>query len=230
MTFLWVTGTDTGVGKTALSCALLRCLAERGLWVAPVKLVETGCEDLRCPADALSLAEASWTEDLALVAPWRFSLAAAPSTAARAEGQSLSPERLLAHLQKVREGGFPVLWEGAGGALVPLTDTCLQADLAALACPMVLLVAHHRLGTLNHTLLTVEALERRGLSLLAVVFNQVTPPDPVSIEHAREFQRLRPDLAVFGPAPRCPPDNLALLSVWVEQSGLVQRVARALQP
>jgi dethiobiotin synthetase len=166
---LFVTGTDTGVGKTLVGCAIAAALRARGVDVGVMKPVETGVGEAG-PLDALALAEASGSEDpIELVCPQRFALAAAPNVAAEREGRSVDLRAIRSAWNVLREGHAFALVEGAGGLLVPLRDDYAMADLArAMALPL-LVVARGALGTINHTLLTLEVAERRGLAVAGVV-------------------------------------------------------------
>ncbi len=166
---LFVTGTDTGVGKTVVACALARALRAAGIGVGAMKPVETGVGP-EGPLDALALRAAAGSDDpLDVVCPERFALAAAPSAAAAAEGRSVDLEGIRRAAKTLR-GRHPfLLVEGAGGLLVPLARGFSMADLAAELGLPVLLVARASLGTINHTLLSLEAAERRGLALAGVV-------------------------------------------------------------
>jgi dethiobiotin synthetase len=164
-----VTGTDTGVGKTRVSRALVRELRGRGVRVGVMKPIETGV-DARGPLDAQALRDAAGAPDpLELVCPERFALPAAPSVAARAAGREVSLDAVLAAFEELRARHDLMIVEGAGGLLVPVHDELTMADLASkLALPL-LVVARAALGTINHTRLTLEAAQARGLPLLGVV-------------------------------------------------------------
>jgi len=166
---LFVTGTDTGVGKTLVGCAIAAALRARGVDVGVMKPVETGVGE-RGPLDALALAEASGSGDpIELVCPQRFALAAAPSVAAAGEGRVVDLRAIRSAWARLRERHAFALVEGAGGLLVPLRDDYAMADLArAIGLPL-LVVARGALGTINHTLLTLEVAERRGLAVAGVV-------------------------------------------------------------
>jgi dethiobiotin synthetase len=161
---LFVTGTDTGVGKTVVTAAIALALKARGLDVGVVKPVETGDGD----GDTLRrLAELEETPEQ--IAPFSFSAPLAPLVAARLEGLELD---LDAVASAVRRGDHELtLVEGVGGLLCPMGPDWTIADLAAsLALPL-LVVARAGLGTVNHTLLTVEEARRRGLEVAGVVMN-----------------------------------------------------------
>ncbi|PPD31368.1 MAG: dethiobiotin synthase [Methylomonas sp.] len=190
---LFVTGTDTGVGKTRISAILAYLLKQRGLVVRPRKPVESGCltgEGGLVPADATTLHAAAGSDELlAQICPYRFASALSPERAAALAGQSLTLDELtVVCRQGVAESDF-LLVEGAGGFYSPLAAGALNADLAvALALP-VLLVTSDRLGAINQTLLAVEAIRSRGLTLAAVVLNQVAADIDPHMHNATELSR-----------------------------------------
>jgi dethiobiotin synthetase len=164
-----ITGTDTGVGKTVVGYGLARRLAEGGSRVLAVKPVESGCAGPPADTeDGVLLARASGQEEprAALV---RLSRPVAPPVAADAEGVSLDHEDWCREIRRREAGHDVVIVEGAGGLLSPLTWRATALDLARRLEAAALVVAPDRLGTLNHTLLTVSALEREGVPLLGVV-------------------------------------------------------------
>jgi dethiobiotin synthetase len=164
----FVTGTDTGVGKTVVSAALTRALVARGLRVAVMKPVASGSDPrpqgLR-NGDALTLmAAANLTAPYEVVNPYCFLPAIAPHIAAREAGVAIDLTLLRSRFDSLAAASDCVIVEGAGGWLAPISDTATMADLAvALALP-VLLVAGLRLGCLNHALLTRESLATRGVA------------------------------------------------------------------
>lgn len=190
---LFVTGTDTGVGKTRISAILAHLLKQRGLVVRPRKPVESGClrgEGGLIPADAATLQAAAGSDELlAQICPYRFESALSPERAAALADKHLTLNDVTAVCrQGVAESDF-LLVEGAGGFYSPLASGVLNADLAvALALP-VLLVASDRLGAINQTLLTVEAIKRRGLSLAGVILNQVAADIDPHMDNVAELSR-----------------------------------------
>ncbi|MGC3998801.1 MAG: dethiobiotin synthase [Anaeromyxobacter sp.] len=188
---LFVVGTDTGVGKTEVSCALLAAWRAQGRDVVAMKPAQSGVTPGE-PTDAERLhAAMGGALPLDEVCPYTFAAPLAPGVAARLEGKELSLSRILDHASRLAAAHEAVLVEGAGGLVVPLTARETYADLAvALGLP-VLVVARAGLGTVNHTALTLEALERRGLRVAGLVLNRTGPVDDPSVPHnAYEIARL----------------------------------------
>jgi len=174
---LFVAGTDTGVGKTEVACALLAALGARGLDAVGMKPVASGC--VRTPsglrnADVERLRAASGVRAARrLVNPYAFAPPVAPHIAAAEAGVEIEYARILASYRALAARADAVVVEGVGGFAVPLGRRADMATLAArLALPVVLVVGM-RLGCLNHALLTVEAIGRRRLALAGWVANRV---------------------------------------------------------
>ena len=173
---LFITGTDTDAGKTVVSCAIARGLLSAGVDVGVMKPAETGVP-AEGPYDARALIEAAGvTDSIELVCPQQFDLPAAPLASARAEGRKVDLAAIDAAYQELDRRHECVLVEGAGGLLVPITETLDMAGLAGRLELPVLLVARASLGTINHTLLSVQACQQRGLELLGVVFSHTNGP------------------------------------------------------
>lgn len=188
---LFVTATDTGVGKTEVSCALLASARAAGLDAVGLKPAQSGVGPGE-PSDAERLWEAAGrVEPLDAVCPYSFAPPLAPAVAARVEGREISFARVVDAARALAARHAAILVEGAGGLLVPLTERETYADLArALGLP-VLVVARAGLGTVNHTSLTVEALRARGLAIAAIVLNRTAPEDDPSVPYnAAEIARL----------------------------------------
>jgi dethiobiotin synthetase len=185
----FVTGTDTGVGKTVVSCTLIRVLRERGLDVGAMKPIETGVGE-EGPLDAIALREAAGgVDDLEAVCPQRFALPAAPSVAAEAEGRRVDLELVReTHARLARRRDLLVV-EGAGGLLVPIDERTTMADLAISLRHPALVVARAALGTINHTLLTLASADARRLPVAGVVISheagRLTPADAANLEALR---------------------------------------------
>jgi dethiobiotin synthetase len=190
MTALFVTGTDTDVGKTYVACALAHALRRSGRRVAVAKPVETGVVDT--PEDARRLKEAAGDDaPLDDVCPLRFRAPLAPTAAARLERRSIDIDRLAAWLDARRRAADVLLVEGAGGLLVPLSGTVTYADLAARLGLAVLIVAANRLGTVNHTALTARVAVAARLDVRGFVLSRPTAAiDQSQISNAYEIQAL----------------------------------------
>ena len=212
---LFVTGTDTGVGKTRVAAALCRGLAARGIRVAAMKPVASGCaltpEGLR-NEDALTLLAAmNVRARYSDVNPYAFAPAIAPHIAAREAGVDIDFNVLDRAYERLRMQSRVLIVEGAGGWLAPLDSSRAFADLAVHWQMDVVLVVGMRLGCLNHALLTAESIERRGLRLRGWVANSIDPkferlPENMS---SLEGRMAAPCLGIFSFEPHADPKTLA---------------------
>ena len=181
---LFFTGTDTEVGKSVVSASICAALAARGERVAAFKPAVTGLDD--DPGHwghdhELLAASASAGQSPERVSPHRFGPAASPHLAAELSGTALEPARLLAWARHAAAGADALVVEGVGGLLVPLSTGYLVRDLAGELGLAVVVVARPGLGTINHTLLTVEAARIAGLVVAGVVMTP-WPQRPTEIE------------------------------------------------
>jgi dethiobiotin synthetase len=181
---LFVVGTDTGVGKTVLALLLMQFLFIKGYSPFYLKPVQTGCKDAN---DADSDAGFIYRH----VGPLRgkepaesviycFRNPKAPLYAARDEGKSIDLSKIERAVAQKAEAHSPVILEGAGGVLVPVIGKILMVDIISLVNGTPIIAARAGLGTINHTLLTIEAIEKRGLRPLGIIFidagEKETPP------------------------------------------------------
>lgn len=197
MTAFFITGTDTGVGKTRVSAALLHALQTRHARVVGMKPVAAGAELIDgewANEDVVALRAASTIRVPALYDnPYLLRLATSPHIAARAEDVAIDIEHIAACFHALRQHADAVVVEGAGGFMVPMLETPGQssttsADLAVLLRLPVILVVGVRLGCLNHALLTQEAILSRGLTLAGWVANRI---DPSMVEQEAYVETLR---------------------------------------
>ena len=179
MRSVFVTGTDTGVGKTLVACALLRRLAAAGVPAIGMKPVAAGCAQTasgRVNEDVEALlASSSARADRALVNPYALREAIAPHIAAAHESVRIDLERVLECFGRLRRLAGAVVVEGVGGFRVPLNESQDAGDLARMLGLPVVLVVGMRLGCLNHAMLTQETVLSRGLRLAGWVANRIDP-------------------------------------------------------
>ncbi len=195
---LLITGTDTGVGKTFVAASLARHFSAAGLDVGVMKPVESGCvTDPEAPArllplDAMALMAAAGVSDpLDTVNPYRFAEPVSPNIAARLNGVTVELDVITEKYNGLQVAHETVIVEGAGGFLTPLSDTATLADLAVRLDLPVLIVAASRLGCINSTLLTVEAVLARGLKVAGILLNNPTPPDTGDQSHAHNLDEIK---------------------------------------
>ena len=183
----FVTGTDTGVGKTYVACKLIEQYAAQGYKVIGMKPVAAGCELVDgswVNEDMLKLEAASNVQaPRELTNPYSFKEAIAPHLAAEKEGVEIEIEVIRQAFNKLRDIADVVIVEGAGGFLVPLNATQSTADLAVILNIPMMLVVSMKLGCINHSLLTVEAIKARNLALHGWVANQLDPTMPALAEN-----------------------------------------------
>lgn len=168
---LFIAGTDTGVGKTIVTASLGLTLKAQRYRVVAMKPIETGVDGDPMPDSLYLNTLLGLKESTETLCPYRFSRPLAPAIAARMEGRQLEPVTIQRAYDALRSSYDIVLVEGVGGLLVPLAQGFFVIDLIALLNLNVLLVARRGLGTINHTLLSLEALKARGLFCLGVVLN-----------------------------------------------------------
>jgi dethiobiotin synthetase len=176
---LFITGTDTEVGKTVVARLIVRCLVASGIRVAVMKPVAAGSimtPDGPRNADALSLiADSNVHLPYAAINPYCLAAPVSPHLAARDSGVTIELPRIRENFRALQAAADCVIVEGAGGWFAPLNDSEFIADLAATLALPVLLVVGLRLGCLNHALLTVAAIRQRRLRLAGWVANQIDP-------------------------------------------------------
>jgi dethiobiotin synthetase len=230
---LFITGTDTGVGKTVVAAAILVWLRHQGLRAGVMKPLETGVDRECCSAansDALFLMECGdIQDDLSEVCPVRLKPAASPYQAALIENRTIEPEVIVAAYRKLSHKYDWMLVEGIGGVHVPITRDYRVVDLMRdLGLPAVV-VTRHQLGTLNHTRLTLDALQQNKIPVKGIVFNRGDPGELGEVE--QDQPRLIEELSgakILGEFPYIDnldtnsftPERLKQLEVHIDFSGL----------
>jgi dethiobiotin synthetase len=178
MTAWFVAGTDTSVGKSRVSVALLHELRRRGLRTVGMKRVAAGTDEHGCNEDVVALREAGNVPARDFDNPCQLRDPVSPHIAARNQGVAIEIPPLVQAFAELKARADAVVVEGAGGFLVPLDDRLTGADLAVALNLPVILVVGLRLGCLNHALLTQEAIAARGLPLAGWVANELDPAMP----------------------------------------------------
>jgi len=200
---LFFTGTDTDVGKTFVMAWIARLLKKQGRQARPCKPVATGVNEQGWNDDtvelgrAASLSESQYRE----ITPWTFPDPAAPPVAARRQGKKLKLSDIVMSVRDRAAAGTALLVEGVGGLLCPLTETETVADLAAALGLPVVIIARRSLGTLNHTLLTIEAARNRQLPMAGLIINETAAPHSLAEETNVEELRRRTAIPVLAVVP-----------------------------
>jgi dethiobiotin synthase len=193
----FITGTDTDIGKTVVTAAILRAVRSRGVNAATMKPVQTGADrhdgtwvapDLACHHAAANLHPPA--DELARMAPYCYEPACSPHLAARLAGVYPDIDRILTLARGLEKRYELLLVEGAGGVFVPLTESDTMLDLMQRLAYPVILVARRGLGTINHTLLSIEALRTRQLHVAGVIFNETedVPSDYIRDDNPRAVE------------------------------------------
>ena len=199
MKTLFITGTDTGVGKTYIGRILVKALNKSGHACEPRKPIETGCKldgDVLIPDDASLYVQATQGKfSLDEVCPYRYEPPISPERAIRLTNTIVSLKDLVEVCKPVYKPKL-LLVEGAGGFYSPLCSDGLNADLAQKLKGDVILIAKDRLGCINQTLLTIEAIKNRKLNIIAIVLNQTREHEESSMNNLEDL-KLRLDIPVI---------------------------------
>lgn len=183
----FITGTDTGVGKTVIAAAIIKVIHAQGISVCGMKPVETGCSrigDTLYPSDGMFLKKAAGMEEtINHITPYCFETPVAPSLASEMEGRPVSIDGILEKFHGLLQRYRAAVVEGVGGILVPIKKDYFVIDLAReLKLPLIVVI-RPSLGTLNHTLLTVNYALREGLAVSGIVINFTRPSDATVAEN-----------------------------------------------
>ncbi len=210
---LFITSTDTGVGKTIIASAIARSLYLKGMRVAVLKPVASGCtherEGLVSEDAELLAANSETSHPLDLICPNRYAEPLAPSIAAKRAGIPMDWSAVARSIDIMSTNSDFMILEGVGGALVPLDQNYSVRDLMVQLSAPAVIVARPSLGTINHTLLTIESLRSAGVKIAGIVINRY-PTDLVGLAEEtspREIERISkvPMLAIAPDEPITPP-------------------------
>lgn len=238
---LFITGTDTGVGKTLVTAALALHLKKQGLTVGVMKPIETGTSPSReTRSDAARLRSIIESDEpLGAICPYAFELPIAPLAAAQKEGQAINLETIKKVYRLLSTRYDSMIVEGVGGVRVPITPKSTVADLIKSLCLPAVVVGRSGLGGINHALLTIEALRQSRIPILALVLNQTESARSAVVRLQQrttlEILRKQAGVPVLGPLPYEPGmpgrfrpavQHLARSAVLKKLAQLMRRSAR----
>ncbi|HSB44046.1 MAG TPA: dethiobiotin synthase [Nitrospira sp.] len=204
---VFITGTDTGVGKTLVTAVLAMALKKGGLDVGIMKPIETGVSHTRlAQSDAARLQAIVESDDtLGAICPYQFGLPVAPLAAAQAERRAINPDIIRQVYQLLSRRYACMVVEGIGGVHVPVTPKANVMDVIARLKLPVVIVGRAGLGGINHALLTIEALRRKKIPIVALVLNRTQPTRSVLARTQErttvEILRKQSGVRVLGPLP-----------------------------
>lgn len=196
-----VSGIDTGIGKTVVTGLLARWFKDNGIEAITMKMAQTGCETISEDiVEHRKLAGQEMVEEdaMGITCPYVFSVPCSPHLAARLDGRTIDTEVISKAAEELAKDYSHVLMEGVGGLYVPLNETTMVIDLCAEKNWPVIMVSGPRLGSINHTLAALEALDRRNISLVGLIYNLdgSKTTDPRIVDDSRRLFAER--LADFG--------------------------------
>ena len=231
---IFITGTDTGVGKTLVTAALALHLKKRGLTVGVMKPIETGVSTGReARSDAARLRSIIESEETTgAICPYSFELPVAPLTAAQMSGHSINP-RTIGKIYRLLSGRYEcMVVEGVGGVQVPITHSDNVISLIKHLRLPVVVVGRSGLGGINHALLTVEALRRQKIRMIALVLNRTHPVRSalarVQERSTLEILRKQSGIPVIGPLPYEPglPSRFRPAVLHLARSAVLKKLAK----
>lgn len=216
MTTLCICGIDTGIGKSVVTGLLARFLDEQGHSVITQKPIQTGCDG---PSEDIlthrRLMETGWLEEdeQRLTCPYTFSLPGSPHLAARHDGMTVDLETITTTTRMLEKKYEWVLIEGAGGLMVPMTEDTLFIDYLEQQSYPLLLVTSPRLGSINHTLMSLEMIRSRGLKLAGLVYNLFDTARREVVKDSQQIFTRELEKRGYG-------DTLVVLPKWPDHLGV----------
>lgn len=227
---IFVAGTDTGVGKTVVTGCLAKYLSEKGYSVITQKWIQTGAgsilsSDIKTHLKFMGRSLNSIKEYIPYVAPYIFKAACSPHLASRIEKERINEGTIIKSFNSLSRDFDFVIAEGIGGALVPFDNKRLVIDILKKLGPAVLVVAENRLGAINHTLLTIEALVSRKIDILGVIFNNIKEENKLVLKDNPRIINALIRQKVFGVLPR----GNSYQEIYEEFSPIGKRILEALE-
>lgn len=204
MKAIFVTGTDTGVGKSIVTGLLAKYLREKGYKVITQKWVQTGSripEDINLHLKIMGISKGAIKDYLDCACPYIFKLPASPHLAARAEKKKINIAKIKQSFKLLSSKFDFVIVEGVGGTLVPLDEKHLVIDIAAELKLPALIVAQNKLGSINHTLMTVEVLKHRKIEIAGIIFNNCKGQDKRILRDNPDIVRKLTEQNILGVLP-----------------------------
>lgn len=203
---IFVTGTDTGVGKTIISGLLGRYLLEGGRNVVTQKWIQTGCRgnlssDIKLHLKIMRLRQENLKGYFKSISLYIFKMPSSPHLASLSENKTIDPEKIKKSFNLLSRKFDFVIAEGVGGVLVPYSRRNLVIDIAKELDLPVLVVAQNKLGVINHTLLTIEALKKRKMKILGIIFNNTKKEDKRIVKDNPLIIKALTGQEVFGVLP-----------------------------
>ncbi|MDP3042110.1 MAG: dethiobiotin synthase [Candidatus Omnitrophota bacterium] len=202
---IFITGTDTGVGKSIVTGLLAKYLREKGYKVVTQKWVQTGSRfsaDINLHLKIMGVSKGAIKDHLDCVCPYIFKLPASPHLAAKVENKKIDIARIKQSFKSLSAKFDFVIVEGIGGSLVPLNEKRLVIDIARELGLPVLIVAQNKLGAINHILMTIEVLKYRKMKILGIVFNNCPGQNKLILRDNPEIIRKMTKQNILGVLPR----------------------------
>lgn len=197
---LFITGTDTEVGKTFVGCGIISVLVKKGINVGVMKPIATGESGFSSDAEKLRKS-AKVRDKKELINPYCFPIPAAPIVSAKYARQKISISKILSDYRKLSKSHDFMIVEGAGGLLVPIEKKYTMADLVKDMKLPLLIVARGSLGTINHTLLTVSFAQSQKLPIFGIIINHTEPVRSISQKRVTQIIEQFTDIPVLGEIP-----------------------------
>jgi len=201
---IFVTGTDTGVGKSIITGFLAKYLQAKGCKVITQKWVQTGSRfsaDINLHLKIMGVSKGAIKEHLDCVCPYIFKLPASPHLAAKAENKKINIVRIKQSFKSLSSEFDTVIVEGIGGALVPVNEKRLVIDIVKELSLSVLVVAQNKIGAINHILMTIEVLKQRKMKILGIIFNNCPGQNKLVLQDNPEIIRKITKQKILGVLP-----------------------------